>query len=80
MVFFLLVFIKLSLQVFTLGAIFIVLLSVAAVLLVKGIGTVPLVEKTLTNYGEILMKIIYIGVGLYVFYDSGLVSHLVALL
>ncbi|WP_462333603.1 cadmium resistance transporter [Limosilactobacillus oris] len=71
---------KLSLQAFTLAALFIVLLSVAAVLLVKGIGTVPLVEKTLTNYGEILMKIIYIGVGLYVFYDSGLVSHLVALL
>ena len=71
---------KLSLQAFTLAALFIVLLSAAAVLLVKGIGTVPLVEKTLTNYGEILMKIIYIGVGLYVFYDSGLVSHLVALL
>lgn len=71
---------KLSLQAFALAVLFIVLLSVAAVLLVKGIGAVPLVKRTLTNYGEILMKIIYIGVGLYVFYDSGLFFHLLALL
>lgn len=71
---------KLSLQAFALAVLFIVLLSVAAVLLVKGIGVVPLVKRTLTNYGEILMKVIYIGVGLYVFYDSGLIHHLLALL
>lgn len=55
-------------------------LSLLAVLLVKGVDEIPLVKGALTKYGEKLMKVIYIGVGLYVFYDSGLINHLIALL
>ena len=48
--------------------------------LIKALGGLPVVKRVLTNYGEILMKVIYIGVGLYVFYDSGLISHLLNLI
>lgn len=65
---------------FGLALLFVGALSILAVLLIKGIGEVPVVKRALTNYGEVLMKVIYIGVGLYVFYDSGLVAHLLSIL
>lgn len=55
-------------------------LSVIVAFLIKALGELPVVKRVLTNYGEILMKVIYIGVGLYVFYDSGLISHLLNLI
>nr|WP_087908403.1 hypothetical protein [Limosilactobacillus fermentum] len=40
----------------------------------------PFGEQRIDRYGEGLMKLCYIGVGLYVFYDSGLVTHLLKLI
>lgn len=62
-----------------------ILLFVAAftsiiVILLKGIGEIPIINNFMTKYSEILMKIVYIGVGLYVFWDSGLITHLISLL
>jgi cadmium resistance protein CadD (predicted permease) len=59
---------------------FIIILAIIVVTIVKLIGNLPVVKRVMDKYGEPLMKIIYIGVGLYVFWDSGLISHLVKLL
>ncbi|WP_283621619.1 cadmium resistance transporter [Limosilactobacillus avium] len=64
---------------FAMALIFIGALAVAVVWLIRAIGELPVVKRALTRYGEILMKVIYIGVGLYVFYDSGLITHLLNL-
>ncbi len=64
---------------FAMALIFIGALAVAVVWQIRAIGELPVVKRTLTRYGEILMKVIYIGVGLYVFYDSGLITHLLNL-
>lgn len=48
--------------------------------LIKVVGDLPIVKHFMSKYSEILMKIVYIGVGLYVFWDSGLISHLLKLL
>lgn len=53
--------------------------TILVVALIKLIGSVPLVKRFMNRYSEILMKIVYIGVGIYVFWDSGLVSHLLKL-
>ena len=59
---------------------FIIILAILAVIIVKLVGNLPVVKQVMDKYGEPLMKIIYIGVGLYVFWDSGLISHLFNLL
>lgn len=69
----------LTLQQFVFALAFIALLAIAVVLLIKVIGNLPLINRVMTRYSEALMKVIYIGVGLYVFWDSGLISHLIAL-
>lgn len=58
---------------------FVLVLAVVAVLLIKRFGTIEAVRHLMTRYGEMMMKVVYIGVGLYVFYDSGLISHLLDL-
>ncbi|KRL04518.1 integral membrane protein [Liquorilactobacillus oeni DSM 19972] len=58
---------------------FIGVLSVLAVFLIKAAAGISIVSKLMARYGEILMKICYVLIGLYVFYDSGLISHLLAL-
>lgn len=50
--------------------------TVIVVCLLKLFGQIPVINHFMTKYSEILMKIVYIGVGLYVFWDSGLISHL----
>ncbi|WP_367342347.1 cadmium resistance transporter [Limosilactobacillus sp.] len=50
--------------------------TVIVVCLLKLFGEIPVINHFMTKYSEILMKIVYIGVGLYVFWDSGLISHL----
>lgn len=70
----------LTFRQFIIAVIFIAFLAVIAVLLIKGIGNLPVVKHVMEKYGELLMKIIYIFVGLYVFWDSGLISHLIVLL
>lgn len=54
--------------------------TVVVVCLLKLIGKIPIVNHFMTKYSEILMKIVYIGVGIYVFWDSGLITHLAKLL
>ncbi|GGI62439.1 cadmium resistance transporter [Limosilactobacillus caviae] len=67
----------LTLRQFGLALIFIAFLSVLIVLFIKLIGNLPVIKKTMARYSEVLMKIIYIGVGIYVFWDSGLITHLI---
>lgn len=55
-------------------------LSIAAVILIHAVGNLTVVKQVMAKYSEILMKVIYICVGLYVFWDSGLISHLIDLL
>lgn len=68
---------SLSIRQFLLALIFVAGLSIVAVLLINAIGNLPLIKRVMTRYSEPLMKLIYIGVGLYVFWDSGLISHLI---
>lgn len=65
---------------FLMANLFIIILAVVAVLLIKAIGNLPTVKNIMDRYSESLMKVIYIGVGLYVFWDSGLVSHIIKVL
>ncbi|MHA8110424.1 cadmium resistance transporter [Lactobacillaceae bacterium Melli_B4] len=60
---------------FSLALLFIGILSLLMVLVVKMISKVPIVSTIMEKYGEILMKICYVLIGLYVFWDSGLISH-----
>ncbi|ANU52096.1 cadmium resistance transporter [Limosilactobacillus reuteri] len=71
---------NLTFQQFTQALLFIAVLSIAIVILIKGIGNIPLIKQTMQHYSESLMKVIYIGVGCYVFWDSGLITHLIHLL
>ena len=54
--------------------------TVIIVCLLKLVGEIPVVKNFMAKYSEILMKVVYIGVGLYVFWDSGLISHLIKLI
>lgn len=62
----------------TLG--FIGSLTLIVVIIIKGIADIPAVATAMTVHGEKLMKACYIVIGLYVFWDSGLISHLLALI
>lgn len=66
--------------VFGLTMLFILFLSAGAVILIKRFGSFDIVKRTMSRYGERMMKVVYIGVGLYVFYDSGLINRLLNLL
>lgn len=66
-------------QGFALTIILVLFLAAVAVVLIKRFGTLPAVKHLLARYGETMIKVVYIGVGLYVFYDSGLISHLIDL-
>lgn len=55
-------------------------LSLVMVLVMKKVGDFPLVHNLLTRYGEVLMKVCYGLIALYVFWDSGLIRHLLAFL
>lgn len=65
---------------FLLAVVFVIILSVVIVYLIKQVGSLTPVKRLMEKYGEILMKVVYIGVGLYVFYDSGLIAHLMKML
>lgn len=60
--------------------IYVGIFTVIIVCLLKLIGNISVVKAFMTKYSETLMKIVYIGVGLYVFWDSGLISHLIKLI
>jgi cadmium resistance protein CadD (predicted permease) len=48
------------------------------VFIIKLVVTTNLVMKIMNQYGEIMMKICYILIGLYVFWDSGLIHHVLS--
>lgn len=68
-----------SVSHFLLTLVFIGSLTILVVFVIKLLGNVPVVAKVMTAYGERLMKVCYVIIGLYVFWDSGLISHLLAL-
>ena len=59
---------------------FVGIFTIIIVWLIKLLGSIPLISSFMEKYSENLMKVVYICVGLYVFWDSGLVSHLFKLL
>lgn len=65
---------------FLMTLLFIGSLTVVVVLVIKAVANIPVVTRVMTKYGERLMKVCYVIIGLYVFWDSGLISHLIALL
>lgn len=56
----------------------IALLTIVIVFIVNLVADMRVVTGLMDRYGEILMKVCYILIGLYVFWDSGLISHVVA--
>lgn len=54
-------------------------LSAVAVLVINLLSKNSLVSQVMEKYGEKLMKVCYVLIGLYVFWDSGLVAHLIRL-
>lgn len=58
----------------------VVILALAMVYLIQHFGRLVMVKNLMNKYGEKLMKVVYIGVGLYVFYDSGLINQLIRML
>lgn len=52
------------------------ILSIIIILIIKQLGNLSAVNTVMEKYGELLTKVVYIGVGIYVFFDSGLISHL----
>jgi len=57
---------------------FIGVLTVLVVFVIKWVADIPSVSKLMTAHGEKLMKICYVLIGLYVFWDSGLISHILS--
>ncbi len=62
---------------FGLTLVFIGILTLVVVALIRAIATIPVVTHIMTHYGEKLMKVCYVLIGLYVFWDSGLISHVI---
>lgn len=69
-----------TLNNFLLILIFIAVLTILVVFIIKLISNLPIVSTIMEKYGDTLMKICYVIIGLYVFWDSGLISHLLKLL
>lgn len=58
--------------------VFIGALTILVVFVIKLIADVPVITSIMEKYGEKLMKVCYILIGLWVFWDSGLISHIIA--
>ena len=69
-----------TLAEFLMMLLFIGSLTILVVILIKFISNISLIAKAIEKHGEKLMKICYIAIGLYVFWDSGLITHIVAFL
>lgn len=63
---------------FLMTLVFIGVLTLVVVIVIKLIADIPVVERVMAAHGERLMKVCYVLIGLYVFWDSGLISHLIA--
>lgn len=69
-----------TLTEFMMTALFIGILSALAVLFVRGVGRIAGVRQFLERYGETTMRVCYILIGLYVFWDSGLIHQVLSLI
>lgn len=63
-------------SILLLTLIYISFLVIIVVVLAKLVINNKLINRIMDKYGEILMKICYIAIGIYVFFDSGLINHL----
>ena len=54
------------------------ILSILIILVIKWIGNIKIINDLMEKYGEILTKVVYIGVGIYVLLDSGLIAHVIS--
>ncbi|KRN05586.1 integral membrane protein [Liquorilactobacillus sucicola DSM 21376 = JCM 15457] len=73
---FLPVLVGVSYMHFGLTLLFIGVLTILAVITVDLITNISAVTSIMRLHGASLMKICYIGIGCYVFWDSGLIAHL----
>lgn len=64
---------------FFITMLFIGTLTILVVLFIKLVADIPAISQVMEAHGERLMKVCYVLIGLYVFWDSGLISHLIAL-
>lgn len=64
---------------FGLTLLFIGALTILVVLVIRLVANIPVVAHVMDRFGTPLMKICYVLIGLYVFWDSGLISHIIAL-
>lgn len=55
-------------------------LTTILVYLIAAFGHLRPVQSIINRWGDPLMKVCYVGIGIYVFVDSGLVSHLIHLI
>lgn len=67
---------SMSFTTFALLLAYIVILSTIITMLINWVGRLSVVKNFLQKYGEIITKICYVAIGIYVFFDSGLISHL----
>lgn len=67
-----------SLTTFALTLTYIALLTIIIVHLIALFGHFKPVQAIIKHWGDPLMKVCYIGIGIYVFFDSGLVHHLIS--
>ncbi|CAI2559293.1 hypothetical protein AKUA2003_01680 [Apilactobacillus kunkeei] len=54
------------------------ILSILIILVIKWIGNIKVINDLMERYGEILTKVVYIGVGIYVLFDSGLIANVIS--
>ena len=59
---------------------FIGILTALAVVLIKLLINNDIVDRIMAKYGDLLTKICYVTIGIYIFFESGLISHLIHLL
>lgn len=57
-----------------------VVLTGAIVFLLAKVSHLKIVGELLEKYGEVITKVVYVAVACYVFYDSGLLEHVMRLL
>ncbi|MDD9139082.1 cadmium resistance transporter [Fructobacillus sp. CRL 2054] len=65
---------------FAVSLVVIAILTVLAVSLINWVDQKKVVTDVIDRFGEQLMRICYILIGLYVFYDSGFIAHLYELM
>lgn len=61
------------------GGIYFILLAFISNILAFYTGKIPIITKVFNKYGELLTRVIYFGIGIFVMYDTKLLSQIFAL-